>query len=121
MRKALIVAAVTLLTGVILTTALPQTALAAKGKHATERLQKMAQTLNLTDAQKAQIKPILISTRQQVHAVKQDTSLSPEDRKAKLKTLRQAMRSQLIPILTPDQKMKLAQMRHTHKGKAANA
>jgi len=87
----------------------------AKGAHQGGRLGKMAATLGLTDAQKAQMKPVLASQRAQAQAVKADTALSPADRKAKLKAIRRSSMSQIGPILTPDQKQKLRVMRRERK------
>lgn len=87
----------------------------AKGQDQKGHMGKMAATLGLTDAQKAQMKPVFQSGRDQVKAVKADTSLSPEDRKSKLKAIRKSTLSQISPMLTPDQKLKLAAMRHHHK------
>ncbi len=87
----------------------------AKGQHQGGRMGKMAAALGLTDAQKAQMTPIIQSGRQQAKAVKADTTLSPEDRKSKLKAIRKNTMSQVGPLLTPDQKQKLLAMRHHRK------
>ena len=118
MRKAIIAALAILCVGTTMTLGLPQNSWAAgKGKHHAEgkRLQKLSQTLALTDAQKSQIEPILKSTRAQAKAIKQDASLTPEERKAKRKALRQSMRSQIQPLLTADQKTKMAALKHHAK------
>lgn len=86
-----------------------------------KRLQTLAETLGLTDAQKAQVKPILKDAAQQTKAVRQDTSLSRTDRKAKIKSLRESMKSQLLPILTPGQQAEFAAMRHPHGHKGRKA
>ena len=75
------------------------------------RLQKMAAELNLTDAQKAQIKPILMSTRQQAQAIKADTTLTPDARKAKMKDLHKSANAQMMAILTPTQRAQLKAIR----------
>ncbi len=85
-----------------------------KGAHH-GKLAKLATTLNLTEAQKAQLKPMMKAQHQQAKAIKADTSLTPESRKSQLKALRQTTRSQMLPILTADQKAKLAAMKHHHK------
>jgi Spy/CpxP family protein refolding chaperone len=118
MRKIIIAALTALCVGTTLTLGLPQTSFAA-GKAGGKRLQKLSETLALTDAQKAQIKPIMMSTRKQAKAIKEDTTLTPEEQKAKIKALRLSMRSQIMPLLTSDQKAKLAAMKHNAKaGKA---
>lgn len=75
------------------------------------KLDQISSELNLTDAQKQQLKPILQSEAQQLKAVKDDTSLAPEQRQAKAKDIHQNYRSQISSILTPEQQKKLATMR----------
>ncbi len=86
--------------------------------HPGGKLAKLAARLDLTDAQKAQLKPMLKAQRQQAKAIKADTSLTPEARKSQLKALRQTTRRQMLPLLTPDQKSKVASMRGRHHKKA---
>ena len=73
-----------------------------------EKLAQISSELNLTDAQKAQLKPILQSEVQQFQAVKNDTSLSPDQKQAKVKEIQQTYRSQMSNILTPEQQKKWA-------------
>ena len=86
------------------------------GQRDGKRLKKMAAELNLTDAQKAQLKPILQSARQQAKAIKDNTALSDADRKSQLKDLRKSTRSQVLPVLTPAQR---AQLKAIHQAKRA--
>jgi Spy/CpxP family protein refolding chaperone len=76
-----------------------------------QRLQQLSSELNLTDDQKQKIQPILQSNLQQAKSVKDDTSLSPDQKKAKMADIHQNMNSQIAPILTPEQKVKLAAMK----------
>jgi Spy/CpxP family protein refolding chaperone len=75
------------------------------------KLQKMSSELNLTDTQKQQLKPIMQTEAQQLKVVKDDTSLTPEQRQAKAKEIHQNYKSQISNILTPDQQKKLEAMR----------
>jgi len=84
-------------------------------RSADQRLQMMTQQLNLTSDQQAQIKPILESEQQQSQAVRQDSSLSEQDRMAKMKQIRETTASQIKPILTADQQAKWEQMM-SHRG-----
>ena len=79
---------------------------------------KMAGALNLTDAQKEQMKPIFQSTRQQMQAVRQDTSLTQEQRRQKMQEIRQSQQAQMKSILTPEQQQKMEQFRNNrrHRG-----
>lgn len=126
MRKLITAALAALVVGSTLTLAPPSLAGAKKagagaGQHAGKRLTKMAGALGLTDAQKAQIKPILMDAARQARAVRQNTSLSPEAQKTQMKAISGNARKQIAAILTPAQKAKLAAARHQHKNGKAGA
>ena len=74
-------------------------------------LQQMSSELNLTDDQKTQIKPILQSEFQQLKTVKDDTTMSADQQKAKAQEIHASAKSQIANILTPEQQKKLATMR----------
>ena len=59
--------------------------------------------LNLTDDQKAQMKQIREGTRSQVDAVKNDSSLSAEQKEAKIHEIHHASHQQMKKVLTPEQ------------------
>ena len=94
-------------------------AIGAHAGHHGGKLGKMAARLGLTDAQKAQLKPMMKAQHQQAKAIKADTSLTPEARKSQLKALRQTTRRQMLPILTADQKAKLSATKGHHHHKQA--
>jgi periplasmic protein CpxP/Spy len=71
------------------------------------RLQRMSRILNLTDQQKAQIRPILENEGKQMRAIFQNSSLSREDRRSAFTKLRQKTMRQVRPILNKDQLPKL--------------
>ena len=73
--------------------------------------------LNLSADQKAKIKSIREQTKQQMQAVKADNSLTAEQKKAKMKEIRENSFSQINSQLTPEQQQKFAQMRAQHKGR----
>jgi LTXXQ motif family protein len=66
-------------------------------------LEMLKEKLSLTDAQVKQVKDIGRTEREQERDVRQDTSLSSEDRRAKLMAARKAEHDQIRAILTPDQ------------------
>lgn len=72
-------------------------------------LERLANELNLTDDQKAKIKPILDETMPQVRAVFQDSTLSQQEKMAKIKSLRDAGFEKVRPLLDPGQQQKLDQ------------
>lgn len=75
-----------------------------------QRMQRMSQMLDLTGDQQEKIRPILESESTQMQQLRSDTSLSQEDRMAKLKQIRESSSSQINGILTPDQQKKYAEM-----------
>jgi len=87
---------------------------------ADQHLQMLSEKLNLTDDQKAKIKPILQDQMRQMKVVHEDTSLSEEQKRAKMKSVHESLHDQINAVLTPEQQTKFKQMRQEqmqkHKG-----
>jgi hypothetical protein len=66
--------------------------------------------LNLTEEQKAKLRPIIADENQQMDGVRNDTSLTQEQKIAKANQIRQEASPKIKAILTPEQLQKLAQM-----------
>jgi Spy/CpxP family protein refolding chaperone len=82
------------------------------------RLQKIVQ---LTADQQTKITPIISNLVDQLLAVRSDSSLQPEEKKAKQKELRKQYNQQLRSLLTPEQKQALKNSRAGQKqGKGLN-
>ena len=79
-------------------------------------LQELSEKLNLTDEQKAAIEPILATEANEIKAVHQDSSLSDEQKQAKVKEIRDSSREKINALLTPEQQKTFAEM----KGEAGN-
>ena len=79
------------------------------------KLQKLSNELNLTDDQKAQLKPVLQGEVQQLRSVHNDASLSDEQKGAKMKEIHEGAKSQINSILTPEQQQKLAAMKEVEE------
>lgn len=77
---------------------------------ADQRLQNMTKQLDLSDAQQQQIKPILENEAKQMQSVREDTSLSQQDRRSKMMQIRQETSSQIKPILNADQQKQYDEM-----------
>lgn len=71
--------------------------------------------LGLSDEQKEQVKQIRNSQREQLGALRQDTSLSPEEKRAKAQEIRKNTRAQMDSVLTAEQKEKLQQLREERR------
>jgi periplasmic protein CpxP/Spy len=83
------------------------------GPHA-NRLEWLSKELNLTEEQKAKVKPILEDQEKQMHAIHEDNSLSQEQRHEKMMQLHETTHSQINAILTPDQQKKFAELKEQH-------
>lgn len=77
---------------------------------ADQRLERMTKQLNLTDAQQQQIKPILENESKQMQTLREDSSLSQQDRMSKMMAIRQDSASQIKPILNADQQKQYEEM-----------
>jgi protein CpxP len=66
-------------------------------------LDQLAQQLNLTDDQKAKVKPILEARDKKIADLRGDTSLSQEDRRTKMQSIREETTAQMKAVLTPEQ------------------
>lgn len=80
-------------------------------------LQMISKELNLTDDQKTKLRPILQDEQQQMQAVHNDTSLTRDQKMAKMKDIRESHQPQINQILTPDQQKKWAEMKKEAKEK----
>lgn len=85
------------------------------------QLAHMTRQLGLTQEQQAQIKPVLVAHQQQMQALFQDQSLSPEDRRTKAHAISDETHQKIASFLTDEQKQKQAAMEERmHRGPAAN-
>lgn len=84
----------------------PQAAGKEKGMHR-DGLQAAVESLNLTDEQKAKVKDIFADAKTRHQAVSSDTTLSDEQKKAKMKELHSSIMAKLNEVLTPEQQTEL--------------
>jgi len=92
----------------------------AAGEHhqpmsADRRLEHMTKMLNLTTDQQAKIKPLLETEQTQMQSLRSDSSLSPDDRRAKAQQLRESTHQQINGILTAEQQQKWQQMQERQR------
>ena len=109
-----------LLCGIPLTRAADSAAPASKpaagqrgepGARARDRMQQVAKELNLTDEQKAQLKPVLQKEADKLKALRDDTSLSREQRREKVQAIRADIAAEAKKVLTAEQYEKWQKMR----------
>lgn len=71
-----------------------------------DRLKQLSTQLNLTDEQKEKLKPMLQEEFTKVRELRQNDTLSREDKTAKLKELRADLQKKVETVLTAEQKEK---------------
>jgi len=86
--------------------------LAVRLLHAPPAVQSqwLTRKLNLSQEQTAQIAPILTEQRQQMQALRADTSLGAQDRQAKAKAIRQDAKERIEALLNDSQKQQFEQI-----------
>ncbi len=77
---------------------------------------RFSQQLDLTQDQQTQIRGLLKTQRQQAQSIRQNTSLTPEQKQDKIKQLRQSTHQQVLGVLTPDQQAKLKELQKQRGG-----
>ena len=70
------------------------------------QLAHMTKRYNLTSDQQSQIKPILADSHQQMMQMHSDSSMSRDDKMAKMKSMREDSMQKIEAVLTPEQKTK---------------
>jgi periplasmic protein CpxP/Spy len=66
--------------------------------------------LNLTDEQKAKLRPIIMDENQQMEALRNDTTMSQDQKIAKANQIRAEASPKIKAILTPEQLQKLSEL-----------
>ena len=77
--------------------------LVARPSGARERMQEMAHELNLTPEQTTKLQTIARERMEKARAMRQDTSLSPEERREKYQAGREELLAEVKKVLTPEQ------------------
>jgi len=72
-----------------------------------------AHELNLTDQQKSEVEALLKVEREQRQAIRNNSSLTPEQKRDQLRQLRRSTHDQVLAVLTPEQQQRF-QQRHEH-------
>lgn len=72
-----------------------------------ERMEQLSKELELTDAQKAQLKPIIEAELKAMKELMDNKELSREDRREKMQAIRKEGRTKIEAVLTKEQVEKL--------------
>jgi periplasmic protein CpxP/Spy len=75
-----------------------------------KEVQHLTKKLNLTADQQNQILPILTARQQQMESIRNDSSLSQQDRRAKMRAAREDSDTKIRAVLNDDQKKTYDQM-----------
>ena len=95
----------------------PEHGMHGRGMNPDAELAHMTKALDLTADQQAQIKPLLVERQQQEQALRQDQSLSQEDRHAKARAIGEETHKKIEALLTDEQKQKAHAMeQRMHRG-----
>jgi len=83
----------------------------AGGKQAKgDRMKDMTEQLGLSEAQVAKIQPIVAEEGKALRALQQDSALAQEDKRGKMREIRQAHAAKIRAVLTPEQQAKFDSM-----------
>ncbi len=83
-------------------------------------LARLSRELKLSKDQKAKIKPIIEAEFQKMSSLRQNTSLSPQDRRTQFMDIRNKTMDQIRPLLTTEQVTKLQQMEQRREQRMRN-
>jgi Spy/CpxP family protein refolding chaperone len=76
--------------------------------------------LQLTDAQKAKLQPIIQEEMSQIEAVRNDQSMTMDQKVAKVRQIKQTQFPKIQAVLTPEQQKKLADMQERARQQQQN-
>jgi len=71
----------------------------------------LVKRLDLTEEQKVKIRNILDNARQEAQKLRDNSSLTPQEKRARLRELRRNARQEIGSVLTPEQRTKLQKLR----------
>lgn len=78
-------------------------------------VEKMGEKLNLSDDQKAQIKPIIVDRQEKMKELRSDTSMRRRQKGRQMKSIFKDSDNKIKAILTPDQQKQYAEMEQQMK------
>jgi Spy/CpxP family protein refolding chaperone len=82
-------------------------------------MRMLSEQLNLTPEQKEKLRPIVTEEGDQLHDVRRDQRLRPEQKNAKLLAIREEFAPKIGAVLTPEQQEKWKKIVETWHSKAS--
>jgi periplasmic protein CpxP/Spy len=80
-----------------------------------QQLERLSSTLNLTDAQQGQLRPILEARHQKTESLLSDRTLSQQDRRSKMRSLFEESNNQIRAVLNSDQQKKFDEIQQRRR------
>ncbi len=77
---------------------------------------QMAKELNLTDAQRAELKTFHEQQKAKMDAIRDNDQLTREEKRAQMKSLMEERKAKMNSVLTAEQKTKWKELRKEHRG-----
>jgi Spy/CpxP family protein refolding chaperone len=84
---------------------------------ALSELRMLTQQLNLTPDQREKLRPIVTDEGEQLHVVRIDERMTPEQKRAKVIEIREAFNPKIAAELTPEQQEKWKKLQESLEGK----
>ncbi len=84
-----------------------------------EQVKAMKESLKITDEQAEKLKPVFAKVQEKQKALRDDTNLSQEDRRSKMREIYAGVGEELKPILTPEQLAKWKEEREKRRAERA--
>jgi periplasmic protein CpxP/Spy len=82
-----------------------------------DRLQEAVNELNLTDDQKGKLKDVFADAKTKHDSIMNDSTLTQDQKKDKMKSLHEDTMSKVNDVLTPDQRTQLKEKLAANKAK----
>src|SRR2546427_9600846 len=82
-----------------------------------DHVKHLTKQLNLTEERQAKVKSILEEQQKQMAALRQDSTLSPEDRRAKFQEIHRKTSQEIREALNKGQQRKFDELESKHKGR----
>lgn len=90
-----------------------------RGQGVEQQMTRLTEQLKLTDAQKPRVKAVLDEQDKKIQELRGNTGMAPEDRRAKLQTIREDSSKKLKEILTAEQFTKYEELQRQQRGRRA--
>ena len=78
--------------------------------------QHLGKRLGLTQDQVSQLTPIIADRQQQMASLKSDTSVQPQDRREKMRSIFEDSKTKMEAVMNDQQKQQFEQMLASHRG-----